>query len=108
MAGRVRIHTDHDAAGTLFVWPERCPAAQEGDPTPNCCMTVPVGGVMRICPLMYASEGWIERGYARHIDVGALQIDVEMYPQHVHAMRVLCLAAPAGDTPAGAILRKRK
>ena len=107
MAGRVRIHADHDPAKALYVYPERCPAQQEGEP-PNCCLTVPVGGVMRICPLMYGSEGWIERGYARHLDVGSFQIDVELYPHDVHAMRVLCLAAPASDTPAGATLRKRK
>ena len=108
MAGRVRIHADHAADGTLFVWPERCPAQQEGDATPNCCMTVPHGGVSRICPLAYGSEAWYEKGFARHTEFGSLQLDVELFPQEVHAMRVLCLAAPIAETPAGAILRKRK
>jgi len=108
MAGRVKIRWEDHPSGVGYVYPELCPA-WDGQGSPPACVIFPGTGIpIRQCPLMYGSEAWIERAYARHISVEAFGLDMEINPQDVYAMRVLCCAAPASGTEPGAFVRRSK
>ena len=102
MAGRVKVDVVEVSADTLVVIPRLCPAAEGMHAGAPNCLHATDGHPLALCPLLYCTETAVEGIAVRHADVSAAVLDVCLYPHHRGKLRVLCLAAPAKDTPPGA------